>query len=90
MSETAGFLIPIAAITMMLWLLWSESLRQRQMPRLWYFFRALLYVLIAGVMAWNGWRYGAVFTRWNWVFTAVAIVVAIVGAAYWVMRGRRG
>lgn len=88
MGQTAGFLIPLAAIVILLWLLWSDSLRQRTMPRIWFYFRASLYLAVAGVMAWNGWRYGYAFTTINWVLIGVAIAVAIVGAAYFVRRGR--
>ena len=89
MDQTAGFLIPLAAIVILLWLLWSDSIRQRAMPRVWFFFRATLYLAVGAVMAWNGWRYGATFTTMNWVLIGVAIAVAIVGAAYFVRRGRR-
>lgn len=82
MDQTAGFLIPVAGITMMLWLLWSESLRRRPMPRPWYAFRALLYIAMAAVMAWNGWRYAYAFQTWNFVLIGTAVAVALIGAVF--------
>lgn len=87
MAETAGFLIPIAAITMMLWLLWSDSIRNRPMPRLWYLFRALLYLAIAAVMIYNAWRYGESFAAWNYAVIGTAVVVGVIGAIWF---GRKG
>ncbi|HUP65142.1 MAG TPA: hypothetical protein VM557_07670 [Thermoanaerobaculia bacterium] len=84
---TAGYLFPVAAITLMLWLLWSESIRHRPMPRPWYFFRALLYLGLGGVMAYNGWRYGRVFQTMNWVFLGVAMAVSIMGAIFFMRKG---
>lgn len=82
MSDTAGFLFPVAAITLMLWILWSDSIRPRPMPRLWYGFRALLYVAMAGVMVFNGWRYAYAFRTTNWIFLGTAVAIGIVGMIY--------
>ncbi|HVR43827.1 MAG TPA: hypothetical protein VMS56_10340 [Thermoanaerobaculia bacterium] len=86
MNQTAGFLIPVAAITMMLWLLWSESLRPRPMPRQWYVFRAVIYLGIAATMLYNGWRYAWAFSTWNFVFIGTAVAVAVAGAAFFLRK----
>ena len=66
----------------MLWILWSDSIRRRPMPRAWYVFRALLYLGMAGVMAFNGWRYAYAFGPTNWVLLGTAVAVGFLGVAY--------
>ncbi|MGH9456828.1 MAG: hypothetical protein ACRD2J_04225 [Thermoanaerobaculia bacterium] len=82
MSDTAGFLFPVAAITLMLWILWSDSVRPRPMPRAWYVFRAVLYLAMAGVMAFNGWRYARAFRTGNWVLLGTAMAIGLIGVVY--------
>lgn len=89
MDSTTGLLFPVAAMTLMLWLIWSESLRARTMPRPWYAFRALLYVAMGAVLGYNAWKYGAGFERMNWVLIAVALVVACVGTVFFTMLAIR-
>ncbi|MCA1734369.1 MAG: hypothetical protein LC732_12310 [Acidobacteria bacterium] len=86
MSQTAGFLFPIAAMTLMLWLLWSESLRARAKHPAWHLSRVTLYLAMAAVMVFNGWRYRWAFTTFNFVLLALAALVGLVGAGYFLRK----
>jgi hypothetical protein len=86
MSQTAGFLFPIAAITLMLWLLWSESLRNRPKHPAWHLSRATLYLGMAAVMVFNGWRYRWAFTPFNFVLLGLAAAVALLGAGFFLRK----
>ncbi len=88
-ASTTGFLFPIAAITLMLWLLWSESLRSRTRLPAAHLFRALLYLGIAFVMVFNGWRYRDHFGTSNFVLLGAAAVVGIIGAVFFGRKALR-
>ncbi len=70
-------------MTLMLWLLWSESLRARVQAPAWHLFRAALYLGMAAVMVFNGWRYRAAFTTGNFVLLGLAAAVGLLGAAFY-------
>jgi hypothetical protein len=86
MSQTAGFLFPIAAMTLMMWLLWSESLRDRPKHAAWHLSRATLYLGMAAVMVYNGWRYRWAFTTFNFVLLGLAAVVGLLGAGFFLRK----
>lgn len=85
-SQTAGFLFPVAAMTLMLWLLWSESLRARVQAPAWHLFRAALYLGMAAVMVFNGWRYRAAFTTGNFVLLGLAAAVGLLGVGFYLRK----
>ncbi|HEY0593458.1 MAG TPA: hypothetical protein VGF40_16920 [Thermoanaerobaculia bacterium] len=89
-ASTTGFLFPIAAITLMLWLMWSESLRARTRLPAAHLFRALLYLGISGVMIFNGWRYRHALETANFVLLAAAALVGLIGAVFFAKKARRG
>lgn len=88
-ASTTGFLFPIAAITLMLWLLWSESLRPRTRLRSAQLFRALLYLGISFVMLFNGWRYRHALETANFVLLGAAAIVGIIGAVFFAKKATR-
>ncbi len=74
--------MPLVALTVMLWLLWSESLRKRPISRIFYFVRTLLYLGMTGVLIFNLVRYPEMFTTSARVTAIVAAIVGLVGAVF--------
>ena len=75
----------IAAITVMLWILWSDTLRARRTPVL-YAVRVALYLIVSGVLLLNMVRYPRLFDGTTRFLTIAAVVVGVLGAGYF---GRR-
>ena len=76
----------IAAITVMLWILWRDSVRSQRPSQILYTVRIALYLIMAGVLILNRFRYPWLFTTGATVLVGVAAAVAVFGAAYF---GRR-
>jgi hypothetical protein len=76
----------IAALTVMLWLIWSDTIRKGHTPAVLYAVRVALFVIVAGILVLNRIRYPYLFSS-----TATALVVAVAlvgagGAAYFARR----
>lgn len=81
----------VAAITVMLWILWSDTLRARKPAPVLYALRIALYLIVAGIMILNMYRYPWRFLGATKVLATIAIGVGIAGAAYFARRlVRRG
>jgi len=81
----------IASITVMLWILWSDTLRARKPSPVLYAMRVALYLIVAGVLILNMYRYPWLFLGATKVLALVAVVIGILGAAYFAVRlTRRG
>lgn len=82
----------IASITVMLWILWSDTLRSRRPTPILYAVRIALYLIVSGVLVLNLVRYPAIFSNSARIMTIVAVVVGVTGAVYFtrklVRRGR--
>jgi len=76
----------IAALTVMLWLIWSDTIRTARGPAILYALRAALFIIVAGILVLNRVRYPFLFSA---TATALVVVVAIVGAGGAVYFGRR-
>ena len=84
MMSPAG--MALAAITVMLWLLWSDSLRARKPTPILYAVRIALFLITSGVLLLNIIRYPDVFAGSARVLAVVAVIVGFLGAGYF---GRR-
>lgn len=76
----------MATITVMLWIMWSDTIRARRPSQILYTMRIALFLIVSGVLAVNMIRYPAMFgggTRW---LTIVAIVIGLIGAGYFAKR----
>lgn len=76
----------IAALTVMLWILWSDTLRSRRPTPLLYGIRILLYLTMAVLLVVNRYRYPWQFSTTSSVLVMVAALVGVFGAFYF---GRR-
>ncbi len=76
----------IAALTVMLWILWSDTLRSKRPTPILYAVRIALYLIMTGVLILNRVRYPYLFSRGATILVVFAAVVGVTGAAYF---GRR-
>ena len=84
MMTPAG--MAIAAITVMLWILWSDTLRARKPSPILYTVRIALYLIISGIMVMNLVRYPALFSGSTRILVIMAVAIGLLGAGYF---GRR-
>ncbi|HUP46393.1 MAG TPA: hypothetical protein VM779_12870 [Thermoanaerobaculia bacterium] len=78
--------VALAAITVMLWLLWSDSIRGRKPTPVLYAIRIALFIIMAGVLLVNLIRYPDVFAGTARALAIAAVVVGIIGAGYFAKR----
>lgn len=76
----------IATITVMLWIMWSDTIRQRRPTQILYVVRIALFLTVTGLLILNMVRQPARFRGSDRTLTVVAAVIGIVGAGYF---GRR-
>jgi hypothetical protein len=76
----------IAALTVMLWIVWSDTLRARRPAPVLYAVRIALFIIVSGILLLNLIRYPHVFAGGARLLTIVAIGVGLVGAGYFIRR----
>ena len=76
----------IAALTVMLWILWSDTIRARRPSQMLYAVRIALYLIMAAVLVLNRFRYPWLFTTGATALVGIAAAVGVGGALYF---GRR-
>ena len=76
----------IAAITVMLWLIWSDTVRPHRPAPILYAIRVALFIIVAGVLVVNLVRYPRHFAGGGWIPAVVAVVVGIGGAVYFARK----
>ena len=76
----------LAAITVMLWILWSDTLRARKPSPVLYSIRISLYLVVSGITIFNVVRYPGQFRGTGLALAIVAVAVGIGGAAYFARR----
>jgi hypothetical protein len=83
MIPPVGF--AIAALTVMLWILWSDSIRTRRSSQMLYAVRVGLYLVVSGILILNRVRYPQYFSGGATVAVALAVLVGLFGA-FWFGR----
>ena len=76
----------ILAITVMLWILWSDTLRARRPAPILYALRIALYLIVSGILVLNLVRYPHVFSGSARAIAIVAVLVGLAGAGYFARR----
>jgi hypothetical protein len=84
MMSPAG--MAIAAITVMLWLIWSDTVRARRPSQILYTVRIALYLIVSGIFVLNIVRYPRYFAGVALPLAVLAAAIGILGAIYF---GRR-
>jgi len=76
----------IVAITVMLWILWSDTLRARRPAPILYAMRIALFLIVSGILILNLVRYPDVFAGTTRAVVIVAALVGLIGAGYFARR----
>lgn len=76
----------IATITVMLWIVWSDTLRARRPAPILYAVRIALYLIVSGILLVNAFRYPELFSGGAQWLTYVAVAVGLFGAGYFTRR----
>jgi hypothetical protein len=84
MISPAG--MAIAALTVMLWIVWSDTIRTKRPGPVLYAMRIALYLIMAGILVLNMFRYPSQFSATARVVTVLAALVGIFGAGYFARR----
>jgi hypothetical protein len=78
--------IAIALMTVMLWIMWSDTIRARKPSPVLYATRIAFYLIASGVLVLNLVRYPHLFGGSARVFAIMAVCVGVAGAAYFARR----
>ena len=78
--------LALAAMTVMLWILWSDSLRARRPTAILYAVRIALYLIVSGILVLNLVRYPAQFGGSARVLVILTVLVGILGAGYFARK----
>lgn len=76
----------IAALTLMLWIVWSDTIRARRPSPVLYAMRIALYLIVSAILILNMVRYPAHFGGGARLVTIVAVLVGFFGAGYFARR----
>ena len=76
----------LAALTVMLWIMWSDTIRGRKPVPILYALRIALYLIVSGILILNLVRYPDVFRGSARFIAIAAVVVGLIGAGYFARR----
>ena len=75
-----------AAITVMLWIIWSDTIRQRRSSAILYAVRIALYIIVGAIFVMNAVRYPQFFDTTARVLAGITAAVGLFGAVYFARR----
>jgi len=76
----------LAAMTVMLWILWSDTIRARRPSPILYAMRVALYLIVSGILILNLVRYPTLYGSAARAMTIVTVAVGVFGAGYFARR----
>ena len=76
----------LAAITVMLWIMWSDTIRGRRSSQVLYAVRIALFLTVTAILVLNLFRYPEIYAATSRTFTIAAILVGLTGAGYFARR----
>jgi len=74
--------LAIAALTVMLWILWSDTIRRRRSSPALYAVRVALYLIMTALLVMNRIRYPSMFSTSATVLIVITACVGVFGAFY--------
>lgn len=80
MIPPAGY--AIAAITLMLWIVWSDTIRSRRPSPMLYAFRVVLFLTMSFILVFNMMRFPGYFSSSARVLVVLAAGIGLFGAGY--------
>ncbi|HEX7152014.1 MAG TPA: hypothetical protein VF618_11040 [Thermoanaerobaculia bacterium] len=72
----------IAAMTVMLWIMWSDTIRAKRPQPILYALRIALFLVVSGILTLNLFRYPNIYSTGTRVLTVVTVAVGVAGAVY--------
>ncbi len=78
--------IAIAVMTVMLWIMWSDTIRARRPTPVLYAMRIAFFLIASGVLVLNMIRYPHLFGGGARFIAICTVVVGVLGAAYFALR----
>jgi len=76
----------LATLTVMLWILWSDTIRQRRPSQILYVMRIALFLVVSGLLIVNLVRRPELFRGGDRTLTIAAALVGVIGAGYFARR----
>jgi asparagine N-glycosylation enzyme membrane subunit Stt3 len=76
----------IATITVMLWIIWSDTIRARRPSQILYTVRIGLFLVVTAMLILNMVRYPHIYSAGTRSVTIVAVLIGLGGAAYFARR----
>lgn len=76
----------LAAITVMLWIMWTDTIRNRRPAPILYALRIALFLIVSGIFILNMVRHPEMFPGGARAIAIVAVVVGLAGAGYFTRR----
>lgn len=73
-------------MTVMLWILWSDTIRARRPSQILYTMRIGLFLVVSAMLILNLVRYPEQFTSSGRALTIVAALIGVIGAGYFARR----
>ena len=78
--------LAIASITVMLWILWSDTIRTRPGSPIFYALRVALYIIVSAILILDRVRYPSLFSNAATALVVLAVVVGVFGAVHFARR----
>ena len=76
----------LAAMTVMLWILWSDTVRSRRPTPILYAVRIALYIIVSAILVMNMFRYPEQFSGGARTIVVLTALVGAVGAGYFARK----
>ncbi|HYH07115.1 MAG TPA: hypothetical protein VEK11_08675 [Thermoanaerobaculia bacterium] len=76
----------LATITVMLWIIWSDTIRARRPSQILYTVRIALFLVVTAMLVLNLLRYPHLYVTSTRVLTVVAALIGVGGAWYFARR----